>query len=263
MGGCPAGPTQTRTAGPGTYSGKGAGAGSISVDWEAATPTPGTPAVTGYTVRAVALNGEDEVGKRLGADARSTKISGLVADEIYSVEIAAKSAAGEGAPSVISRLKAADHVVPTATANTLAPAQRRGQVPAARQERQQRLRRPPRPGDGHPRRRGPLHRRRLDADGDRAAPSHRATRPCRSGRTPPCAGSSSTAATSSARSARSSTTSSRAPSRRPARPKVAATPVSGAVDVTWPRSADTAVTGYRVQAYTGESADVATGDPRR
>jgi hypothetical protein len=44
--------------------------------------------------------------------------------------------------------------------------------------------------------------------------------------------------------------------------KVAATPVSGAVDVTWnklPVDGENPVNGYRVQAYTGTSADVATG----
>ncbi|GAA2725452.1 fibronectin type III domain-containing protein [Cellulomonas aerilata] len=120
MGGCPAGPTQVRTNGPSTYSAKGAGAGSITVNWDAATPVPGSPAVTGYNVRAVTPDGVDEVGKRLdNKDARTTTISGLTADEIYSVEITAKSAAGEGTPSVVSRVRAAEHVVPTATASTL------------------------------------------------------------------------------------------------------------------------------------------------
>ena len=44
--------------------------------------------------------------------------------------------------------------------------------------------------------------------------------------------------------------------------KVAAAPVSGAVDVTFnklPADGDNPVNAYRVQAYTGTSADVATG----
>ena len=117
MGGCPPGPAQVRSDAPTEYTAKGAGAGSLQVGWQAGSTVPGAPAITGYSVRAV--RGEDEVGKRLGADARSTTLTGLVAGEIYSVEIAAKSAAGEGVPAVVSRVRAATHVVPTATATTL------------------------------------------------------------------------------------------------------------------------------------------------
>ena len=82
------------------YSALGAGAGSITVNWDDAEhATPGAPAVTGYTVRACSQDGVDEVGKRLpntAATKETTTLTGLVAGDIYSIEIAAKSEAGEG-----------------------------------------------------------------------------------------------------------------------------------------------------------------------
>ena len=167
MGGCPAGPQLTRTNGPAAYNALGAGAGSITVNWDDAMVLAGTPAVEGYTVRAVARNLEDEVGKRLpntAAAKETTTLTGLVAGDIYSIEIAAKSAAGEGTPSVISQVRAAAHVVPTATATTLRRPNADGKYAPLVTGVERRLRRPPRPGSGRPRCRGPLHGRRLHAD---------------------------------------------------------------------------------------------------
>ena len=261
MGGCPAGPTQVRTNGPSTYSAKGAGAGSIRADWQAAIPTAGSPAVEGYTVRAVSADGVDEMGKRLPADARTATITGLTADEIYSVEIVAKSAAGEGAPSVISRVRAADHVVPSATATT--------------------LRKPGADGKYAPLVTGAngdfgVH---LDpAEGILGAEIHYTV----DGSTPTLQSRTFTPGDPSLQIRQDTTlrwivvdsgnvvgpqgerffdiVESTNPA--PAISKVAATPVSGALDVTWnklPADGENAVNGYRVQAYTGASADVATG----
>ncbi len=260
MGGCPAGPTQTRTEGPGSYSAQGAGAGSITADWQAATPIPGAPAVDGYTVRAVSLDGVDEKGKRLPADARTTTISGLIPGDVYSVEIAAKSAAGEGTPSIVSRVRAADHVVPTATPTT--------------------LRRPTSSGQYAPLVTGPtgdfgVH---LDpAPGILGAEIHYTV----DGSTPTLQSRTFTADDPSLQIRQDTTlrwivvdsgnvvgplgvavydiVESSATQPAPVISKVAAAPVSGAVDLTWPRLTDPAVNAYRVQAYTGASTDVATG----
>jgi hypothetical protein len=258
MGGCPAAPDQVRTNGPSAYSAKGAGAGSLTVDWQAATPVPGAPAVSGYTVRAV--NGEDEVGKRLPATARTTTINGLVPDQIYSVEIAAKSAAGEGAPSIISRIKAAAHVVPTATATT--------------------LRKPNADGKYQPlvtNLNGDFGVHLDPAPGILGAEVHYTT----DGSTPTLTSRTFVAGADTSIQIRQDTTlrwivvdsgnvvgpegkqfydiveTDAATQPAPTISKVAAAPVSGAVDVTFNRLAEAAA--YRVQAYTGTSADVATG----
>ena len=266
MGGCPAGPQLTRTGGPAAYSALGAGAGSITVKWDDAVATPGTPAVTGYTVRAVSQDGVDEVGKRLpntAATQEATTLTGLVPDEIYSIEIATKTAAGEGTPSVISRVKAAAHVVPTATATT--------------------LRRPNAEGKYAPLVTG--------ANGDfgvfldpvagltPTAEIHYTT----DGSTPGLTSQTFVPGVSSSIQIRQDTTLRwivqdsgnvvgpqgekffdiiESTNPAPEITNVAAAPVSGAIDVTWkklPADGDNPVNVYRVQAYTGTSVDVATG----
>ena len=156
MGGCPAGPQLTRTNGPATYSALGAGAGSITVNWDDADAPRRHARRRGLHRARRRLDGVDEVGKRLpntAAAKETTTLTGLVAGDIYSIEIAPKSAAGEGTPSVdLAACRAATHVVPTATATHAAQAQRRRQVRPAGHRRQRRLRRPPRPGARRPRR---------------------------------------------------------------------------------------------------------------
>lgn len=261
MGGCPAGPTQVRTNGPGSYSAKGAGAGSITADWQAATPTAGSPAVDGYTVRAVSLDGVDEKGKRLPATARNTTITGLTAGDIYSVEISAKSAAGEGTPSIVSRVRAADHVVPTATPTT--------------------LREPNADGKYQPlvtNNNGDFGVQLDPAAGMLGAEVHYTL----DGSTPTLQSRTFKAGDPSLQIRQDTTLRwvvvdsgnvvgpegkkfydiAESSNPAPEITKVAATPVSGAVDVTWnklPADGDNPVTSYRVQAYTGASADVATG----
>ncbi|MFW5470960.1 fibronectin type III domain-containing protein [Knoellia sp. CPCC 206435] len=266
MGGCPAGPQLTRTSGPEVYSALGAGAGSITVNWDDVAATPGTPAVTGYTVRAVSADGVDEVGKRLPnttATKETTTLSGLVAGDIYSIEVASKSAAGEGTPSVISRVRAAEHIVPTATATT--------------------LRRPNADGKYAP--------LLTNVNGDfgvhldpvpgltPTAEIHYTT----DGSTPTITSPTFVPGVSSSIQIRQDTTLRwivkdsgnivgpqseklfdiiESSNPAPVISKVAATPVSGAVDVTWNKLAadgENPVNAYRVQVYTGSSVDVATG----
>jgi hypothetical protein len=266
MGGCPAGPQLTRTGGPAGYSALGAGAGSITVNWDDPAGTPGTPAVTGYTVRAVSADGVDEVGKRLpntAATKETTTLSGLVAGDIYSIEIASKSAAGEGTPSVISRVRAATHIVPTATATTLRRPNADGKYAALITNVN---------GDFG------VH---LDpvAGLTPTAEVHFTT----DGSLPTVTSPTFVPGVTPSIQIRQDTTLRwivqdsgnvvgpqgekffdiiESANAAPAIPTVAAAPVSGAVDVTWPKlpaDGDNPVNLYRVQAYTGTSVDVATG----
>ena len=135
MGGCPAGSGADPHQRPEHLQRQRRRADSITVSWDAAPRAP-APAVTGYTVRTVAPDGVDERGKRLSADARSTTISGLTPDGIYTSRSPRRATPGEGTPSVISRVRAAEHVVPTATATTARRPDVERQVRAARHDRQ-------------------------------------------------------------------------------------------------------------------------------
>ena len=266
MGGCPAGPQLTRTGGPAEYSALGAGAGSITVNWDDAAGTPGTPAVTGYTVRAVSADGVDEVGKRLpntAATKESATLTGLVAGDIYSIEIAAKSVAGEGTPSVISRVKASPHIVPTASATT--------------------LRKPSADGKYAPLVTGTNGDFGVHLDPVVGLTPTAEIHYTVDGSTPTLNSPTFVPGVTPSLQIRQDTTLRwivkdsgnvvgpqgekhfdiiESSNPAPVITKVAAAPVSGAVDVTWGKLAadgENPVNAYRVQAYTGSSVDVATG----
>jgi hypothetical protein len=93
MGGCPAGPADQGAPAAGTasvvYS---ADRATMKVNWTPATAQPGTTAVTGYSVTAVAgtavTTGQyAQVGMRTDANATSTTLSNLKPDEKYTVEV--------------------------------------------------------------------------------------------------------------------------------------------------------------------------------
>lgn len=115
MGGCPAGPSALPPRAPADVTAQGAGDGQIQVDFGPGSVVTQSPAITGYRVRAVL--GEDETGKRLGADARSTTLDRLAPGELYAVEVTAVSAAGESRPTVV-HARAADHTGASALAVT-------------------------------------------------------------------------------------------------------------------------------------------------
>jgi hypothetical protein len=106
IGGCPNGPAQTGPPAPDNVSAVRTSDGtSIKLTWTPATAVPGTPAVTGYRVTAVAATTNSaseqvEIGKRIGsAAAKGTTIGGLDPNEKYDLELRSVSGAGETFPA--------------------------------------------------------------------------------------------------------------------------------------------------------------------
>ncbi|NMO54613.1 hypothetical protein HH310_25940 [Actinoplanes sp. TBRC 11911] len=131
MGGCPNGPLQSGPPGPtGVTAVKVAGG--VRLNWTPAVAIPGTPAITGYRVTAVAhtvTGGEQvEIGRRItGQAARGTTITGLSATEDYDIEVVSMSSVGLTFPPVV--VQAQTDVTPPTVAASLAD----GSYPTARQ----------------------------------------------------------------------------------------------------------------------------------
>jgi Chitobiase/beta-hexosaminidase C-terminal domain len=124
MGGCPNGPLQSGPPGP-----TNAVAApvpndptAINVNWTSAVTTPGTPAILGYEVTAVAqtinATGEQvQIGRRINnPGANHTTITGLDALETYNIELVSVSSVGKTFP-VIHAIPAADVTPPTVSAS--------------------------------------------------------------------------------------------------------------------------------------------------
>ena len=265
FGGCPAGPQELRPNAPTTYTAKGAGPASIAVTWGEGTNMPESPRINGYSVTAVrsVSDGVDAGGVvRTAADGRSADRRGPRPPARSTTSRSPPAAsAGDSEPAVMRDQGRGPHR-PDGEANTLRRAQRRRQVPAARGRAERRtsacsstrspacstrrsttrstaptptLKSPTFvPGESAGLRHPSGHDRQVDRRRQR---QHR--RPAR---------------------ARSSSTSSRARTPHRRSQTVAAAPVSGAVDVTFPRLADPTVAAYRVQAYTDAGR---TSRPRR
>ncbi|RJT74312.1 hypothetical protein D6T63_18725 [Arthrobacter cheniae] len=104
MGGCPNGPLQSGPAGPTNVSAAKVN-GELKVNWAPAKAVPGTPAIDGYRVTAVAQtasgNEQVESGVRISnPQASSTTIRGLKTDEEYDVYVTSVSEVGETFPAV-------------------------------------------------------------------------------------------------------------------------------------------------------------------
>ncbi len=104
MGGCPNGPLASGPVAP-TNVIAAKVTGGYKLSWTPAVAVPGTPAITGYHVNAVAQaasNGEQAViGKRItGQAAKTTTLTGLVAGQEYDVEIMSESSTGLTFPAV-------------------------------------------------------------------------------------------------------------------------------------------------------------------
>jgi Chitobiase/beta-hexosaminidase C-terminal domain/Fibronectin type III domain len=122
FGGCPNGPLQAGPAGPTNVVAAKQGNGDIIVTWTPAVAIPGTPAITGYRVHAVAQtvtnNQQIEIGRRItGQSVSSTRITGLSISETYDIEIVSVSSVGETFPS-IRAIVAVDSTPPVVTANS-------------------------------------------------------------------------------------------------------------------------------------------------
>ena len=108
LGGCPNGPLGSGPRGPSGVTAVNVttnGQSGIKVDWTPAVAIPGTPAITGYRVTAVAqtiAGGQQvEIGRRItGQAASSTTITGLQAGENYDVYVVSVSSTGETFPAI-------------------------------------------------------------------------------------------------------------------------------------------------------------------
>lgn len=104
MGGCPNGPLQSGPPAPTNIVAANVSNG-IKLTWTPAVAIPGTPAIEGYEVKAVAstTSGSEKnmIGKRIANPAATgTLIPGLTAGETYDVEVVSYSSAGETFPAV-------------------------------------------------------------------------------------------------------------------------------------------------------------------
>jgi Chitobiase/beta-hexosaminidase C-terminal domain/Fibronectin type III domain len=120
MGGCPNGPLQSGPPGPTNVVAASVPTG-IQVNWTPAVAIPGTPAIGGYEVTAVAetiVNSEQvEIGKRISKPgANSTTITGLAAGVSYDIEVVSFSSTGYTFPAVHASV-VTDSTKPTVTAS--------------------------------------------------------------------------------------------------------------------------------------------------
>ena len=120
MGGCPNGPLGSGPAGPTKISAAKVN-GDIKVNWTPAVAVPGTPAITGYRVTAVAKtatgNERVESGVRISDQkASSTTLKGLSSDEGYDVYVVSVSSVGETFPATHA-IPETDTTAPTVKAS--------------------------------------------------------------------------------------------------------------------------------------------------
>jgi len=122
MGGCPNGPLQSGPPGPtNVVAARVANGTGVKVNWTPAVTIPGTPAIEGYRVTAVAAtstNGEQvEIGKKIANPAAAgTTINGLFAGETYDIEVMSYSSTGYTFPAIHASA-AVDSTPPVITAS--------------------------------------------------------------------------------------------------------------------------------------------------
>ena len=120
MGGCPNGPLQSGPPAPSKTEAVDV-TGGIKVNWTPAVAIPGTPAILGYRVTAVAktaINGEQvEIGRRImNPSATSTTVTGVTSAD-YDVNVVSLSDVGETFPVQPVPVKATDTMAPTVSAS--------------------------------------------------------------------------------------------------------------------------------------------------
>ncbi len=124
MGGCPNGPLQSGPPGPTSVVAAPVPADptAINVNWVPAVTIPGTPAILGYEVMAVAqtvspTSEQVQIGNRISdANANHTTINGLLAGETYDIEVVSYSSVGKTFPP-IHAIVASDVTPPTVSAS--------------------------------------------------------------------------------------------------------------------------------------------------
>lgn len=120
MGGCPNGPLQSGPAGPTNISAAKVD-GALKVSWTPAQAIPGTPAIEGYRVSAVArsivAHEQVESGMRISnPKATGTTIKGLIEGEDYDVYVVSVSSNGETHPAAHA-VPQTDDTAPSVTAS--------------------------------------------------------------------------------------------------------------------------------------------------
>jgi hypothetical protein len=120
MGGCPNGPLNSGPAGPTSVKAAKVN-GDLKVNWTPAQAVPGTPAITGYRVTAVAKtstgNERAESGVRISDQkASSTTLKGLSGEEEYDVYVVSVSSVGETFPATHA-IPETDTTLPTVSAS--------------------------------------------------------------------------------------------------------------------------------------------------
>jgi Fn3 associated/Fibronectin type III domain len=131
MGGCPNGPLQSGPPAPTNIVAAKVAAG-IKLNWTPAVTIPGTPAILGYEITAVAHtttgNEQVEIGKRItNPAANTTTITGLDSAESYDVEVVSYSTVGKTFPAAHASV-VADSTKPIISASPVG-----GSYPVAQQ----------------------------------------------------------------------------------------------------------------------------------
>lgn len=128
IGGCPAGPNQSGSPIPGAaFATRSAdttpGTDKIKIDWSPVASVPTAPAVTGYSIVAIAsttnaLGERAQFGTRVGPNATTTTLRGLISTESYTIEVRSSATAADG--SVM--LSPAFPLLAPVSGDTIAPA---------------------------------------------------------------------------------------------------------------------------------------------
>lgn len=116
FGGCPAGPAGQAPDAPTEAFASAAGQNGINVTWKPATVPADAPAITGYEVVAVDTVLGQEVSVKVGAEATSATIRGLVNAQTYPVQVFALNGQASTAAEAGTVTVTSSNTPPTATA---------------------------------------------------------------------------------------------------------------------------------------------------
>ncbi|MGF9648409.1 fibronectin type III domain-containing protein [Pseudarthrobacter oxydans] len=120
FGGCPAGPSGQAPNQPTEAFASAAGGSSITATWSPATVPADAPAITGYEVIAEDTVLDQEVSVKVGAEATSATIRGLVDGQVYPVKVVALNGQASN-PAVAGTVTATSAALPPAASAPTAP----------------------------------------------------------------------------------------------------------------------------------------------